>query len=219
MPPLIPSILSLSIASATTYLFQVRQPPSLPRATTKTLSTTLLSLLTYLRNSPAPLTTALALGSLGDAFLAFDSDTAFLRGLASFLVAHLFYIQLFAQQHGGVLPTLTVVSSDTTHTAAAGGLASLVAILLVVLLPRVAHDLRLPVLVYSLTIFTMAMMATAVEVSREQVLTGVLLFTASDAILALDRFLVAPEFPVRSVMQYSVWTLYYLGQLLIALGF
>ncbi|KAK0623210.1 YhhN-like protein [Immersiella caudata] len=213
------AVLMLSVASATTYLFQLRQPPSISRAATKTASTTLLSFLTYIRHSPSPLTTALALGSLGDAFLAFDSDVAFLRGLASFLVAHLLYIRLFAEQHGGLLSTLTVVSFDTTLTAAAGGLASLVAILLVVLLPGVASDLRLPVLIYSLTIFTMGVVATAVEINRQQVLTGALLFTASDAILALDRFLVAPESPLRSVMQYSVWTLYYSGQLLIALGF
>ncbi|KAK0646358.1 YhhN-like protein, partial [Cercophora newfieldiana] len=219
MPPLTPAVLALSIASAITYLFQLRNPPSLSRATTKTASTSLLSLLASLQHSPTPLTLALALGSLGDAFLAYDSDAAFLRGLTSFLIAHLFYIQLFTQQHGGALPTLDVIFSDTGYTAAAGGLASVVLLQLVVLLPRVPRDLRLPVLVYTLTIFTMGVAATAVRVNRGQVLTGALLFTASDAILAADRFLVSPGSSLRAGMQYAVWVLYYSGQLLIALGF
>lgn len=119
----------------------------------------------------------------------------------------------------GLIPTLTVISSDTQRTAAAGVLAGLVLVLLVTLLPRIARDLRLPVLVYSLTIFTMAVTATAIRTNRQQVLMGALLFTASDSILATDRFLVSPSSLHRSTMQYAVWTLYYTGQLLIALGF
>jgi len=219
LPALVSGVLTLSVASAVTYAFQLRTPPSLSRATTKTASTSLLSLLAYLRSSPTPLITALAIGSAGDAFLAWDSDAAFLRGLASFLVAHLFYIQLFAQQHGGLLPTLEIVSSDTQHISAAAGLAGLVLVMIMVLLPRVARDLRLPVLVYSLTIFTMAVAATTIEINKHQILTGALLFTASDAILAADRFLMSAESPFRPLMQYSVWTLYYSGQFLIAMGF
>jgi uncharacterized membrane protein YhhN len=102
---------------------------------------------------------------------------------------------------------------------AAASLAILVFTMIIILLPRVARDLRLPVLIYSLTIFTMAVTATVVETNIRQVLTGALLFTASDAILAADRFLVSAKSPYRPTMQYAVWTLYYSGQLLIALGF
>lgn len=221
LPPSVsPTLIqTLSIASALSYSLLLRRPPTFPRTLTKTLSTTLLSLLTFLRGSPSSLTTALAFGSLGDFFLASDSPSSFIRGLASFLVAHLFYIHLFARQHGGLLSTLAVIQNYSQSVATAGVLGVLVLVLITALVPRVEAGLRVPIVVYSGAIFTMAVMATAVEVNRGQVLTGALLFTASDAILAVDRFLVPVKSPLRAGMQHTVWVLYYSGQLMIALGF
>jgi len=100
---LIAAIQTLSHAAAIGYALQLRQPPSWARAAPKAVSTLLLATLAYLRSSPHLLTAALALGSLGDVFLAWDSDAAFIRGLASFLSAHIFC---------GLLQSLFMIASS-----------------------------------------------------------------------------------------------------------
>ena len=292
-PPFLPSaILTLSILSAAAYTTKIttktktktsskqqqqqqqqQQPSSLSlslsRAATKTLSTSLLALFAHLRSSPRALVVALALGSLGDAFLAFDSgssdDAAFLRGLASFLVAHLFYIYLFVSQQYQdqdqdqgqdlfifISRLREILSKATSQQPISLVLVFSVVALLAVLLPRVAGPLRAPVAVYSLVILIMGIAAVGLSESItgvglesaaglesstdgggcgtgtgtgtavsdvKRILTGALLFTASDAILATGRFLVAPESSLQAWMQPAVWVLYYSGQMLITLWF
>ncbi len=181
----------------------------------KTASTALLSATAAMRGGPLLLVGALALGSTGDAFLAWDDETSFLCGLGSFLVAHILYIAVFVQ-HGGDELNLQVLLSGW-RVFAAGTLAFLVLIMIASLMPRIGRELRPPVAVYSLAIFVMALAALTLDSS--QVITGALMFTGSDSILAADRFLVSPTWPYRAWMQHAVWVLYYAGQLLIAMGF
>lgn len=172
-----------------------------------------------MRGGPPLLVGALGLGSLGDAFLAWDDETSFLCGLGSFLVAHLLYIAVFVQHEGSGMqlqPKLDVLLNGW-RAAATGGLTLLVPGMIASLVPRIGPELRLPVVVYSLVIFVMALAALTLD--STQVITGALMFAASDSILAADRFLVPPTSPVRPLMQHAVWLLYYPGQLLIAVGF
>ncbi|KAK4198709.1 YhhN-like protein-domain-containing protein [Triangularia verruculosa] len=214
------AVLAASICSAIVYQAMVRAPPSYPRMVIKTASTALLSAFCYLRDGPTLLVGALALGSTGDAFLAWNDETSFLLGLASFLVAHVLYIVLFfhigpsAGDIGAKLQLLR--NSHDWRLGTAGVLAVLVPVMVVQLMPKVGKDLRAPVAVYSLTIFAMALMALTLESS--QVMTGAVMFASSDSILATGRFLVPTASAHQAWMHNAVWFLYYGGQLLIALG-
>ncbi|SPO07763.1 uncharacterized protein DNG_10458 [Cephalotrichum gorgonifer] len=213
------TVLTLSVVSAFVYLSITRAAPSYSRMVSKTASTALLSLLAYQHGGPYSLVGALALGSLGDAFLAWDngsdedSDSNFLCGLGSFLAAHILYVFLFAQSGGGKEKLL----DDTWRVAAATFfLVVLAPTMIALLIPRVARDLRVPILVYTAAIGTMLLMALTMD--NMLVITGSALFTTSDAILSTEKFLL-PRSPYSPLMQYAVWVLYYSGQLLIALGF
>ncbi|KAL2142039.1 hypothetical protein VTI28DRAFT_1609 [Corynascus sepedonium] len=210
-----PALLTGSIGAAVLYLAMVRVPPSRWRMVVKTASTALLSAVTAVRDGPLLLVGALALGSLGDAFLAWDDDGSFLAGLASFLVAHLLYIGVFLQTNANYQEGIQAVL-QSWRAAAAGGLILLISGMIFILMPRINTELRAPVVLYSLTIMVMAL--TALTLGNDRAVVGSLMFSASDGILATDRFLVSPASSHRPWMQYAVWILYYSGQLLIALG-
>lgn len=207
-------VLILSVLSAIIHLPSVLSTPSYTRMATKTASTALLSALAHQRGGPLFLAAALALGSLGDAFLAWEGETNFLCGLASFLAAHVLYVVLFAQSGGGKEQLLAEAWRVGTATVFVVVLAPTMTALLV---PRVAKDLRVPILAYTATIG--AMVLAALTTDSELVVAGAALFTTSDAILAAEKFLVGPESAHSPWMRYAVWVLYYSGQLLIALGF
>jgi uncharacterized membrane protein YhhN len=210
------AVLGASICSAVLYLACVRSRPSRWRMTVKTASTALLSAVAAIRGGPRLLVGALALGSLGDAFLAWDDETSFLCGLASFLVAHLLYIGAFFQQNPDGWAGYEALL-DGWRAGVAGALVLLVPFMIATLMPRIGPELRPPVVVYSLTILVMAL--TALTLESSQVHLGSVMFAASDSILAADRFLLSPTSSHRPWMQHAVWILYYAGQLLIALGF
>lgn len=205
-------VLAASLASSALYFFKVNDIPHYSRMLAKTLSTTLLATTAAVSGGPATLTAALALGSVGDAFLSWDGETNFLGGLSSFLVAHLLYIKLFFDNSSGK----ALVVEDNVRLGLAGGMMTLAPSMIILLMPRVGRALQAPVFIYSATILVMVL--TALSINNDQVITGAVLFAASDAILASGRFLVAPTSSHRSWMQPLVWVLYYSGQLLIALG-
>ena len=208
------AVLALSVLSAIAHLPSVLSQPGYTRMATKTSSTALLSLLAHQRAASPLLTGALGLGSLGDAFLAWDGDDNFLRGLASFLIAHLLYLALLARSGGGVDALL---GEAWRAGAATFFLAVLAPTMVAVLMPRVARGLRVPILVYSAVIA--AMVAASLTTDNHVVIGGAVLFATSDAILSVEKFLVGPsERLARTWMRYAVWVLYYSGQLLIALG-
>lgn len=218
-------LLALSVASSVLFGINTRSPRSLGRTVAKTSATALLAALAALRGGSegsALLPLALGLGAVGDAFLSWsDGDGVFLAGLANFLVAHVLYAKLFVDQqpggHGGGFPQMSLLLGETWRVFVAGLMGLAAPGFAAVLLPRVGRGLRVPVAVYSAVITAMfACALTAVE--STQVVAGTLLFTASDMILASDRFLVSADSVHRPWMQYAVWTLYYSGQLLIALG-
>ncbi|POR31167.1 Lysoplasmalogenase [Tolypocladium paradoxum] len=213
LPVLDTAILVISASAAILYGTQIRATPSHSRMISKAASTALLSLFAGVRGeSSLFMITALALGSVGDAFLAWPGEKAFLRGLGSFLVAHIFYIILFARLGGGIEQIL----SDTWRQALATAILALAPVMAFVLVPRVGSALRLPIVLYSSIILVMVL--TVLTVQNHQVITGAILFALSDSILATDEFVVPADSHHRVWMQYAVWNLYYSGQLLIASG-
>lgn len=153
----------------------------------------------YARLVLAGLTCSMA----GDVFLMLPSDR-FVAGLASFLVAHLFYIGAFTRDGG-----------FTRGSATALPLAAIGIILLALFWPFLGA-LRPPVLAYMLVILVMAWQA--LERSRHDShdgawwgAVGAVLFVASDSALGLARF--RGDFPGSRAL---VLVTYYLAQWMIA---
>lgn len=205
--------LLFSIALAVFYLLVQQRAPSWRRTIAKAGSVVLLAVLALIEGGPVLLAAAVLLSAAGDAFLAQDSEKTFLAGLASFLTAHLVYFALFVMVGSGleiltvqwwrlILPVLAII---------AGG------VLLLRLLRTVPTSLQLPITVYVAAIA--AMMLASATVPVPLVMLGAALFVASDAILAVERFLLAPTSPHRTWAGPAVWVLYYLAQALITLGF
>lgn len=205
--------LLFSAIAALFYLLMQGRPPSWRRTVAKAGSILLLAVLAAIEGGPLLLVVALVLCAVGDAFLAQEGERAFLAGLAGFLAGHLAYAVLFAGTGGGM-----EILAAQPWRAALPVLGILVAILLLPrLLPALGPTLRIPVMAYIAAI--LAMMLTAATVPAPLVLFGAALFLASDAILAVERFLFAEQSAHRAWTAPTVWILYYLAQLSITLGF
>jgi uncharacterized membrane protein YhhN len=189
--------LILSVAAALAYL----------------AATALLALLAVLQGGPLLLVAALVLGAAGDAFLSRDGERAFLAGLASFLAAHLAYVALFVIAGGG-----TEILARQPWRLAIVAIAALGAIVLMRrLLPAAGPTMRLPVVLYAAAI--LAMMLAAAAVPAPVIVIGAALFVLSDSLLAIGRFLMPADSPLQPPAGAAVWTLYYLAQAAITLGF
>jgi uncharacterized membrane protein YhhN len=147
----------------------------------------------------------LLLSLAGDIFLMLPRDY-FIQGLASFLIAHLFYIAAFLHESGrslslwGAIPFLIY-----------GGL------MLRVLWPYLGK-MRLPVMLYMLAILLMGWTALSRWMLTGQpgsllAMFGALAFIASDSLLALDKF----KGRFRSA-QFLILSTYFTAQWLIALS-
>jgi uncharacterized membrane protein YhhN len=205
-------MLLFSVAAACVYFFVLEAPVSLRRSVVKTVPVALLAALALMKGGPLLLTAALALSALGDAFLSRQGDKAFLGGLASFLAAHVLYIVLFAHTGGG----LGVLLSSPRLII---GIVIVIfaSVMLAVLWPRVETALRLPIAVYVVAILAMGL--TALTLADWRIIVGAVLFIASDALLATEKFLLAPASSQRFWMLHTVWAFYYVAQALIALAF
>jgi uncharacterized membrane protein YhhN len=204
--------LILSAAAAVLYLIIVNQRPTPLRTVPKTFAVGLLAVLGFVENGPALLFVALVLSAVGDAFLSRDGEAMFLGGLASFLAAHLAYVGLFIGQGGGLAHLFA--QELRLAVAAAIAVAALVAMALV--WRRVRPTLALPMLAYTLA--AVAMSFAALTLDRPWLVIGAVLFLASDALLATERFLLSAVSPHRAWLRQLVWILYYVAQATIALS-
>lgn len=145
----------------------------------------------------------LIMSALGDVALLGASSSSFLLGLSAFVSAHLTYTVAFASTGPRMLPLL--------------GAGLVLAVIGVVvgrwLLPRVADDLRRPVLLYMAVItFMLAAAVAASAVTGDwRIGVGAGLFYASDLAVARNRF-IAPRWVDKA------WGLpaYYAGQVVLA---
>ena len=146
---------------------------------------------------------------LGDVVLLFSGELAFLLGLAAFLLAQIMYAWVFAQEGSWrVFRELGIIfligyGVGFVHF----------------LWPHLQPDIRLPIILYAITICTMGVCALSRKpnVSRKSfgwVVIGAFFFILSDSILALHRF--AIDIPFR---QFSVMATYMLAQYLIVIGY
>ena len=128
----------------------------------------------------------------------------FLFGLVAFLIAHIFYIALFAKAKAA--GRITVARQVAIVIALMAAVATTMT-----LWPGLA-EMRIPVLAYSLVLVTMVVSAQYSSFAPK-VAIGALLFFASDTMLAINIF----GYPFSGARP-LVWITYYLAQLLITLG-
>lgn len=152
---------------------------------------------------------ALGLSAAGDFFLGvprlgtFGPEKLFLAGLVSFLIAHLFYVGLFAKARTQTVHAARKVACLLVVVVAAASL--------VVLWPGLG-PMGVPVLTYSLVLTAMAVTAQWSRYSA-MVALGALSFVASDTMLAMSIF--GHPFAGSRVL---VWVTYYAAQAMIVVG-
>lgn len=144
-----------------------------------------------LAGKPRPVQRALALGGVGDVALLGSSDLAFTAGLGSFLAGHVAWVAALRPRSRGAL---TPARAAPLLVAWAG--------LNAYLWSRTGRD-RVPVLVYSAALVGTAL--AAVDTGDPQVSAGGLLFVASDALLALERF-AGVELPLHEGVVMATYT-------------
>ncbi|HEY8399172.1 MAG TPA: lysoplasmalogenase [Flavihumibacter sp.] len=142
---------------------------------------------------------------LGDLFLMQQGSGYFMAGLASFLLAHVFYIVIFRQ----------LIDRDKPVRRKTGwiiGIVIYVILLIYWLFQHMDNGLKIPVLVYALTIAGMLLLAIQVDTERRSSLLvpGAILFVVSDSLLAINKFV--QPFPLAGV---AIMVSYGLAQLFI----
>ena len=205
--------LVFSVLLAVFYGLLVHRASSLRRTLVKAGSVALLGMLAAAEGGPALLVAALTLSAIGDACLAQDGEKPFLAGLASFLLAHIAYVALFWTTGGGV----DEIVAQPSRIIVALALIAAVGMILSRLWPAIDAAMRLPVALYCAAI--LAMGVSSLSLPGWTVLAGAVLFMASDAFLAVGRFLVADHDPHQGWTRPLVWVLYYAAQLVLTLNF
>lgn len=196
----------LSITFSALYLITGPWQPYPGSFIVKGLAVGPLAVLAFLAGSPV-LGLALALSTVGDVLLDLDPVRLFVFGLGAFLVAHLIYTFLFVRSRRRPL------APRATELLGAGAVLVYSVAVSSWLLPSVG-DLIVPVAIYMCAITAMVLAAILARFSNPWVVTGALLFLASDSLLAINKF--KTPVPLRDVL---VWSTYYLGQYSIAAGF
>ena len=177
----------------------------------KPLTVILIILIASLRKNPVSefyryaVVAGLVFSLMGDILLMLPRER-FIAGLASFLLAHLFYIAAFTLE-GARSPGLLYALPFAVY-----GL-----VMLRVLLPGLGR-LKAPVIIYMPVIMLMAWQAfcrwmTTAQRGSALAFMGALLFVISDSVLALNRF----KRPLQSAQLYIMAT-YFTAQWLIALS-
>ena len=197
-------LIAISAVCALTYgIWFCHQPTSWLRTGIKTAAIGLLSVVAGLEGGAFLLVLALALSALGDFALSQPGQRAFLVGLCSFALAHIFYILLFLGLAEG-LPTLLPVLILVAY-----------AISTEFWLAPHTGDMRGPVRVYVLLITGMGLSALALPDAMIWALVGAGAFVVSDTVLAIQLFRLGPESRWYAPFARWLWAFYYIAQLLI----
>lgn len=203
-------ILALSLLLAVAYTFMDRTGPWVYRLPAKAGSVLLISLAAARMEGSTGLIVALLLSAAGDGALVFPGRIPFLAGLVAFLLAHL------------VFAFCMVTAPGFDIQSAAGWqwglviLLGLFAVLLVAAIWDGAKGMRMPALAYAGVI--LGMTSCAVLTGQAILIAGVLLFFASDAVLALETFRIDRAASIRRLTAPFVWWTYYAAQLLLSYG-
>ncbi|MFZ5631074.1 MAG: lysoplasmalogenase [Spirochaetota bacterium] len=146
---------------------------------------------------------ALVCSGAGDVILEFRYGGAFIAGLVSFLVAHLFYIRLM----------LISPSREPNRYVFALPVFVPPALVAALLWPRLG-PMQVPVVVYVAVISTMLYTSLTRVSLNGALVAGAAAFVVSDAVLAINKF-----YSTFAEARYIIMLTYYLAQLLLVRGF
>lgn len=198
-----PLILAGSFALIYGAIFATRDV-SWPKTLIKTSAVAVLAGTGASLGAPFWVVVALGLGALGDFCLSRPGERAFLAGMAAFGLGHLAYA-VWAFHPGGLqrvwwlaLPVVLLALSTEVWLA-----------------PRLGA-LRMPVRGYVVLITLMALAVLTQSVAL--ITAGAICFLVSDALLALDLFVLKRPWPHRPALQRLLWGAYWGGQALILAG-
>lgn len=149
--------------------------------------------------------TGLVFSLIGDIYLMLPTDK-FIHGLASFLIAHIFYIVAFSSGFGPFLDFEYLIPA-----------AIYTLVFLWVILPKTG-SMKLPVIIYAIVLMIFMWQATGryyylAQTSAFYVFIGAILFVISDSILAYARFVKSFK-----LSQLLIHTTYWGAQIAIALS-
>jgi len=155
---------------------------------------------------------ALLFSAAGDALLAIPWwPASFVLGLGSFLLAHLCFL-------GALVPWAwksRVSDRPRSRLVVAVGLCLACVGLLAWFWPQLGRDgLTIPVTVYMVVLVAMACAALLARLPTMWTAAGALLFTGSDAMIGIGRFVLGSE-----ALAVPVWWTYAAAQVLISAGF
>jgi uncharacterized membrane protein YhhN len=204
-------LLVISSMAALIFWISAMMPPYPGRWIIKWLAIVTLAMIVWHQRRSVQeiwLTAALLCHSAGDVLLEIDRTGLFLPAVGAFLCGHVLYFVAFWPD-ARVVHRLSLMDKSLVLTVAAFGLA-----MGTILCPHLPKSLMLPIVIYMLVISAMAITAIVANYSPKWVAAGALLYLFSDALLGFDTF-VRP----LALGVYLVWPAYYLGQLLIGLGF
>lgn len=203
-------LLAVSVACSLVYLSTVSFQPYKGSVVIKALSIAALAVLAFrvLKTLDGLiLSIALVFSAIGDVMLGLHREDLFVFGLLAFLLAHVFYIGLFARN----LPQPLRINSEQKI------------ILVGILIFSAAMTawlwtgfgaMKIPALIYLCAITLMCIGATLMRLPKRTVLIGAILFLLSDSLIAANKF----RMPIP-LSNYAIWATYYLGQCCIAIGF
>jgi len=212
----LPRFFEFSAVCAVIYLLGFcYRGASKPKTVIKTLSIFSLAMAALLAGTPLWLPIALLACALGDYYLSQNGAPAFLKGVGSFAVGHVFYIILFLTD-----PLSDVGRLGTPSRTAALYMLGIVSLLMLGLLWYSAGKLRRAVAGYLVIITAMivASMTLPWQENYDVVMLGVVFFGLSDLILSLEMFVLPQTGWTRAAAPFAVWTLYWLAQVLITAG-
>jgi len=143
---------------------------------------------------------------MGDFILEFYAESGFVFGLASFFIAHIFYIiylgrwdiSLLFKRNKQTLWSLIVISYG--------------ALVIVLITPKLG-DLLIPVIAYMIILFLMAITALFSRSSNKWIMIGGISFLISDSLIGLNKFYNAFDYS-HSLIMIS----YYLAQYALVKG-
>lgn len=165
----------------------------------------LLAVYAYLEKHTS-LSLALALGAMGDIFLASPLDTAFMHGLAAFLLGHIVYISIFRKDRIVDRRIDIIRLSICASVVMAAGVQAFY-------LWDKMGDLRIAASFYMAVLAIMACTAVLSRYALQLAGLGAVLFLASDIVLGFSLF-----DPDMGVPRWLNWWVYYPAQLLLAVG-
>ena len=148
-----------------------------------------------------------ALSAIGDFFLDLRNDKYFIHGLIAFFLAHVaFVVYLFAH-----MPPF--VSFTSFEWSLVIGLPVIAIGFYLWIYSSLPKDMKIPVAAYSTIITLMGIAALTSQLPSLLLPVGAVLFIASDAILAVERFKF--KIPMGDKLN---WLFYASGQILLAVG-